>query len=191
MQDLPFSKKLNLPFPKKLNLRWVLLTLAFIEGIWSTINMGFSALDAEEMLHNAVMRLDYYRTGSDTDLTHLFLATLAIVTRGWYVMATVGFAYAVFKRGHGYDKWIYIYQVLNTLTIICAPATWIAFAIKPAVIGHYLLENDTVQVLDVMFDFILPIMTTYLVLVLEKRMIEREKKAQKILQAYMISGNLI
>ena len=177
----------DLPFPKKINLRWFLLTLSFIQGIWITINMVFSTLDAEEMLHNAVMRLDYYRSGTDdTDLTHLFIASFAIMTRGWELMATIGFAYAVFKRGHGYDTWIYIYQVMNTLTIMCALTSWIALAITPAVIGQYLLQNDTVQVLDVMFDFIIPICTTYMVLVFQQKMMQRERKAHKIYQDYIL-----
>ena len=153
----------DLPFPKKLNLRWVLLTLAFIEGTWLAINMVFSAFDAEEMLHNAVMRLDYYRLGTDgTDLTHLFIASAATVTRGWVLMATIGFAFAVFKRGHGYDIWINIYKAMNALTIGCALISWVILAIKPAVVGQYLLQNDGVQVLDVLFDFIVPLCTTYL-----------------------------
>ena len=171
MQNLLFPKKL--PFPKKLNLRWFLLTLSFIEGIWLTINMVFSTLDAEEMLHNAVMRLDFYRSGTDDrNLTPLFIATLAIMTRGWVLMATVGFAYAVFKRGHGYDKWVDIYQVMNALTIICALTTWIVLAIKPAMIGQYFLQNNMVQVLDVMFDFIVPvpICTTSTVLIFQQMM---------------------
>ena len=175
----------HLPFPKKLNLRWILLTLSFIEGIWLTINMLFSALDAEGMLHNAVMRIEYYHTGKDTDFTHLIIASLAIVTRGWVLMAAVGFSYAVFKRGHGYEKWIDIYQVMNALTILCALASWIALAIKPAVIGQYLLQNDTVQVLDVIFDFILPICTTYMVLVFKQKMIQEKRKALKIYQDWL------
>ena len=125
----------DLPFPKKLNLCWVFLTLSIIEGIWLTINMVLSALDAEEMFHSAIMHLDFYRSGTDDmNLTPLFIATLAIMTRGWVLMATVGLAYAVFKRGHGYDKWADIYQMMNALTIICALTTWIFLAIKPAMI---------------------------------------------------------
>ena len=170
----------DLPFPKKLNLRWILLTLSFIEGIWLTINMLFSALDAEEMLHNAVMRLDYYRYGQDTDMTHLIIASLAVVTRGWVLMAAIGLAYAVFKRGHGHNIWIDIYQVMNTLTILCAMISWIVLALKPAVMGPYLLQNDTVQALDILFDFLLPIGTTYMVVVFKQRMKKREANAQKI-----------
>ena len=181
----------DLPFPKKLNLRWCLLTLSFIENIWLASNMIFSAQDAEEMLHNAVMRLDYYRPGPDTDLTHLLFASLAVVTRGWVLMATAGFAYAVFKRGHGYDKWIGIYQVMNTLTIVCALSSWIILATKPPVIGQYLLQNDTVQVLDVMLDGVpLQLLLNYMVIVFKQKMTQRERKAQKIYQAY-ISGNRI
>ena len=176
----------DLPFPKKLNLRWILLTLSFIEGIWLTVNMLFSALDAEEMLHNAVMRLDYYRSGQDTDHTHLIIASLAVVTRGWVLMAAIGFGYAVFKRGHGYNNWIDIYQVMNALTILCAMISWIALAFKPAVMGPYLLQNDTVQALDILFDFLFPIGTTYMVLVFKQRMRQREHKAQKIYGAYML-----
>ena len=179
----------DLPFPKKINLRWFLLTLSFVQGIWLTLNLVFSILDAEEMLHNAVMRLDYYRTGNDTDLTHLIIASLAIVTRGWVLMAAIGFAYAVFKRGHGYHKWIGIYQVMNALTILCALTTWITLAIKPAVIGKYLLQNNTVQVLDIMFDFILPICTIYMVLVFQEKMMQHRRKAEKIYRAYIL-GNL-
>ena len=149
--------------------------------------MVFSTLDAEEMLHNAVMRLDFYRSGTDDrNLTPLFIATLAIMTRGWVLMATVGFAYAVFKRGHGYDKWVDIYQVMNALTVICALTTWIALAMKPAMIGQYFLQNDMVQVLDVMFDFIVPICTTYMVLVFKQKMMQEKRKAQKIYQAYIL-----
>ena len=168
----------DLPFPKKLNLRWILLTLSFIEGIWLTVNMLFSALDAEEMLHNSVMRLDYYRYGQDTDPTHLLFAWLAIVTRGWVLMAAIGFAYAVFKRGHGYRPLIEIYQVMNALTILCAVGSWTILAAKPAVIGPYLLQNDTVQALDIIFDLILPIGTTYLGEVFRQNMKKREKKAK-------------
>ena len=175
-----------LPFPKKLNLRWLLLTLSFIEGIWLTINMLFSAMDAEEMLHNAVMRIDYYRFGQDTDPTHLLFASLAIVTRGWMLMAAIGFAYAVFKRGHGYNLWIDIYAVMNALTILCALGSWAILAAKPAVIGPYLLQNDTVQALDIIFDFLLPIGTTYMVEVFRQNMKQREKRAKfAIDQAYL------
>ena len=173
----------DLPFPKKINLRWLILTLAFIEGIWLAINMLFSGLDAEEMLHNAVMRLDYYRHGTDTDLTHLFIASVAVVARGWILMATIGYAYAVFKRGHGYENLISIYQVMNALTTTAAIA-WIILAIKPAVVGPYLLQNDAVQVLDVLFDFLLPICTTYMVIVFKQKMIREERKAEKIYEAF-------
>ena len=147
--------------------------------------MLFSALDAEEMLHNSVMRLDYYRSGEDTDQTHLLFASLAIVTRGWVLIAAIGFAYAVFKRGHGYDKWIDIYQVMNALTILCAVTCGSILAVRPAVIGPYFLQNDTVQVLDIIFDFLLPIGIAYMVVVFRQNMIQREKKAQKIYQAYL------
>ena len=176
----------DLPFPKKLNLRWFLLTLSFIEGIWLTVNMLFSALDAEEMLHNAVMRLDYYRYGHDTDPTHLLFASLAIVTRGWVLMAAIGFAYAVFKRGHGYKHWIHIYQVMSALTILCALGSWTILAATPAVIGSYLLQNDTVQALDIIFDFLLPIGITYIAEVFRQNMKRTEKKAQKIHQEYLL-----
>ena len=150
------------------------------------MNILFSALDAEEMLHNSVMRLDYLRYGQDTDPTHLLFALLAIVTRGWVLMAAIGFAYAVFKRGHGYNNLIHIYQVMNALTILCALGSWAILAANPAVIGPYLLQNDTVQALDIIFDFLLPIGTTYMVEVFRQNMKQREKRAKfAIDQAYL------
>ena len=171
------------PFPKKLNLRWFLLALAFIEGIWHSTNMVFSALDAEEMLENAVMRLDFYRPGAqESNLTRLSFANAAFVARGWILMATIGFAYAVFKRGHGYinEKLINIYAVMNNLGIVCALVAWITLATKHRVIGEFLLQNDAVQVLDVIFDLLLPLATTYLGAVFKQRMMKREKMAENI-----------
>ena len=178
----------ELPFPKKLNLRWFLLTLAFVEGIWHSTNMVFSALDAEEMLHNAVMRLDFYRPGAeDSNLTRLSFASAAFVARGWILMSTIGFAYAVFKRGHGYvnEKFTDIYTVMNNLTIGCAVFAWITLATKHSVIGEFLLQNDAVQVLDVLFDFLLPLATTYMVIVFKQRMMKRERMAEKIYKEFL------
>ena len=178
----------ELPFPKKINLRWFLLTLAFIEGIWHSTNMVFSALDAEEMLDNAVMRLDFYRPGAeDNNLTRLSFATAAFVARGWILMATIGLAYAVFKRGHGYinEKLIDIYAVMNNLTIGCAVIAWITLATKHRVIGEFFLQNDAVQVLDVIFDFLLPLATTYMVIVFKQRMMKRERLAEKIYKEFL------
>ena len=141
-------------------------------------------MDSEEMLHNSVMRLDYYRYGQDTDPTHLLFASLAIVTRGWMLMAAIGFAYAVFKRGHGFNIWIDIYAVMNALTILCALGSWAILAAKPAVIWPYLLQNATVQALDIILDFLLPIGTTYMVAVFKQNMKQREKRAK-----FAISGS--
>ena len=178
----------ELPFPKELNLRWCLLTFAFVEGFWHATNLVFSALDAEEMLDNAVMRLDFYRPGAeDSNLTRLSFASAAIVARGWILMAIIGFAYAMFKRGHGYinEKLIDIYAMMNNLTIGCALIAWITLATKHRVIGEFLLQNDAVQVLDVIFDLILPLATTYMVTVFRQRMLKRERMAEKIYQEFL------
>ena len=72
---------------------------------------------------------------------------------------------------------------MNALTTTAAIA-WIILAIKPAVIGPYLLQNDAVQVLDVLFDFLLPICTTYMVIVFKQKMMREERKAEKIYEAF-------
>ena len=81
---------------------------------------------------------------------------------------------------------IEIYQVMNALTILCVVGSWTILAAKPAVIGPYLLQNDTVQALDIIFDFLLPIGTTYMVEVFRQNMKQREKRAKfAIDQAYL------
>ena len=93
--------------------------------------------------------------------------------RGWFsqLMAIVGFAWVEEGPWLWDDKWIDIYQVMNALAIVNWPLG-LPQPYKPKVIGQYLLQKYLVKVLDVMFDFIVPvpICTTSTVLIFQQMM---------------------